>query len=183
MFLFVFIFTFSHSSLSGSASITRVRGSFLPAYDFSLDTYFLGKIPEPYRQLCLSISAKTKIPLKVIYRLVENESNWDEKAYNKNKNGTFDVGLAQINSNNFEYFYWKILKFEPYKRINYTEYFYSPVNNLWAGFLYLRWLLDYYDNDYEKAIMAYNCGLGNVNKGNIPRTTVKYAQKILEKSL
>ena len=40
----------------------------------------------------------------------------------------------------------------------------DPKTNINMGCYYLRYLLDYYNNDQELALAAYNAGMGNVDK-------------------
>ena len=40
----------------------------------------------------------------------------------------------------------------------------NPETNIDMGCFYLRYLLDYYDDDLQLALAAYNAGMGNVNK-------------------
>jgi soluble lytic murein transglycosylase-like protein len=46
----------------------------------------------------------------------------------------------------------------------------DPLANLEGGARYLRYLLDHFDGDIEKALAAYNAGPGRVEQaGGIPR--------------
>jgi len=49
------------------------------------------------------------------------------------------------------------------RRFGVTNAF-DPKENIQGGVRYLRFLLDYYNNDYPKAIAAYNAGEGAVDK-------------------
>src|SRR5262245_3382775 len=63
---------------------------------------------------------------------------------------------------------------------------YDPLENIRGGVLYLRSLLDQFDNNEELALAAYNAGPGAVNKygGTIPpyRETQDYVSRIRSKS-
>jgi soluble lytic murein transglycosylase-like protein len=57
----------------------------------------------------------------------------------------------------------------------------EPTANIAGGTRYLRWLLDNFDGDVQRALAGYNAGEGNVNKyGGVPpfRETVNYVAKI-----
>jgi hypothetical protein len=43
---------------------------------------------------------------------------------------------------------------------------FDPVQNITGGVKYLRWLIDYFQEDYTKVIAAYNAGEGAVRKHN-----------------
>ena len=56
---------------------------------------------------------------------------------------------------------------------------YDPAQNIEGGTKYIARLIRQYRGNVAKALMAYNCGPGNVNKGRIPASTRKYARSIL----
>ena len=56
---------------------------------------------------------------------------------------------------------------------------YDPAQNIEGGTKYLARLIRRYKGDISKALMAYNCGPGNVDKGRIPRASRDYARKVL----
>ncbi|MFZ5453554.1 MAG: lytic transglycosylase domain-containing protein [Thermodesulfobacteriota bacterium] len=55
---------------------------------------------------------------------------------------------------------------------------YDPAENINGGTKYLRELLDRYDGNVAKAVAAYNCGMGNVEKGRLPQETRNYLQLV-----
>lgn len=60
---------------------------------------------------------------------------------------------------------------------------YSPEENIRGGVGFLKDLLERYDNDYKKALAAYNAGPGAVDKyGGVPeyRETKDYVDKVLK---
>ena len=56
---------------------------------------------------------------------------------------------------------------------------YDPAQNIAGGSKYLARLVKKYKGDVSKALMAYNCGPGNVNKGRIPKASKAYAKKVM----
>ena len=56
---------------------------------------------------------------------------------------------------------------------------FDPAQNIEGGTKYLARLIRRYNGDISKALMAYNCGPGNVDRGRIPQASRDYARKIL----
>ena len=69
------------------------------------------------------------------------------KAYNKNNNGTFDSGLMQINSCNYE---WLT------EELGITD-FYDPEQNIKCGVFMIADLMDRHEGVHE-ILMCYNMG-------------------------
>lgn len=176
---FIILLLYSPQILLSSNNPTQVREVFFKLPTLTEEQVYFYRIPSNYRQTCKELAENLHISYKVMYNLVLKESDWNSKAINKNKNGTYDIGLTQINSSNFEYFYWKILKKDITKSVNFKSFYLVPETNLKTGMLYLRWLLNYFDQDYYKAVMAYNCGLTKVKRGDIPPSTYNYVHFIL----
>ena len=110
--LFLLVLTINIASLSSlSTYIKKYNTSVLASPLFKEENY-LYRIPQVYRSICSSLSKELDLPIRIIYNLIEKESNWRANSKNKNSNGSYDIGIAQINSNNFEYFYWKLFKLE-----------------------------------------------------------------------
>jgi hypothetical protein len=59
---------------------------------------------------------------------------------------------------------------------------YDPYENVMGGTRYLKGLLDRYGGDVDRALAAYNWGMGNVEKypGRLPRETRTYISRIKE---
>ncbi len=59
---------------------------------------------------------------------------------------------------------------------------YDPYENVMGGTRYLKGLLDRYGGDIDRALAAYNWGMGNVEKypGRLPRETRTYISRIKE---
>jgi hypothetical protein len=102
------------------------------------DFYYFLFIPKEYKEICKQINKELNIPFKVIYNLVLKESRWRKGARNIN-DSSYDIGLVQINSRNFDYFYWNFNKFLKERKLGlrnteeqYKKYFYDPEINLWT---------------------------------------------------
>jgi soluble lytic murein transglycosylase-like protein len=59
---------------------------------------------------------------------------------------------------------------------------YDSYENIMGGTRYLKGLLDRYDGNVDRALAAYNWGMGNVerNPGKLPRETRTYISRIKE---
>lgn len=149
------------------------------------DFYYFLFIPKEYREICKQINKELDIPYKIIYNLVLKESRWREGA--KNVNATsYDIGLVQINSRNFDYFYWNFNRFIKERKLGirnteeqYREYFFNPEINLWTGFSYLKFLINHYRGEVYWALVAYNCGYNKVDSGRAVESSKLYASFIL----
>jgi len=103
---------------------------------------------------------------EVFTRLIARESSWNPNA--KGANG--EIGYTQI-----------MLEtgVDPgygVKPINDRN---DPIDNLRFGAEYLGALVKEYNGDYNKALMAYNGGPGNVNKGTVSDAAQKYAAEVM----
>lgn len=128
-------------------------------------------IPSKYRAYVLEVCDTYKVPIYVLSRLIEKESNWNYKCINYNYNGTVDKGLVQINSSNIEYFSWKFnhgVTINPF----------NPWTSIRISAQYLHHLFKQFGN-WKEAVMAYNAGPTRVSNDRIPITTKQYAKYIL----
>ena len=97
----------------------------------------------------------------LLYTIAKVESNLNPNAINKNKNGTYDIGLMQINS-----------KWLPVlKRYGITEKdLYNPCQNVFVG----AWVLAQCINKFGQTWKAIDC----YNKGSKAKNNSKYVWKI-----
>ncbi len=58
---------------------------------------------------------------------------------------------------------------------------YDPAQNIEGGTKYIAQLIKQFGGDVSKALMAYNCGPGNVKKGHVPAAAKKYAQQVMQR--
>lgn len=98
----------------------------------------------------------------LLYAIAKVESNLNWRALNKNRNGTYDIGLMQINSR-----WLPILKrYGLYNKSSIWE----PCYNTMVGAWVLRHCIDRYGNTW-KAIDCYN-------KGSKARENSQYVWKV-----
>lgn len=89
-----------------------------------------------------------------VLAIMWQETHYNASLTNENDNGTIDYGLMQINSSN------KAMLVDNLGVTNLLD----PQQNICCGCYIIKTLLNYYDGNTRKAIMAYNMGVGNVDK-------------------
>lgn len=120
----------------------------------------------------------------IIYAIIKAESNFDEKA----KSESNAIGLMQIMETT-------AIETASKMELEITEEdLFNPEINIKIGLNYFAYLVEQYNNNYALAIVAYNAGIGNVNKWiengtikpdgtdieNVPfKETNNYVRKIL----
>jgi len=120
----------------------------------------------PWLQL---LTTEYEVPLWLVARLVQVESSWNERAINRNRNGTYDYGLFQLNSDYIEYFEWK-----------YSVEDLNPFNWKQSAEVAVKHLRKLYEatGSWYEATLAYNCGLSKLRSGSIPESSLRYADAI-----
>ncbi len=117
-----------------------------------------------------STCVEYNVPILLVVKLLYKESNFDVNAINYNSNGTIDKGIAQINSDYLEYFEWKYnMEINPFNFENSIDFCIKHLYTLYRS-----------TNDWYLTVCAYNAGLNKVRTGDIPVSTVHYAQYIVD---
>ena len=150
-----------------------------------VDKMIMKKIyPLKYSEYVEKYADEYKIDKYMVYALIKAESN-----FNKNAKSSSDaVGLMQIMENT-------AIETANKMNLNVTEKdLYNPELNIQIGLKYFADLVEKYDENYSLAIIAYNAGIGNVDKWieegdikedasdieNVPfKETNNYVRKIL----
>ncbi|WP_297882930.1 lytic transglycosylase domain-containing protein [uncultured Campylobacter sp.] len=99
-----------------------------------------------YNKLFIKYGKFYDIPAELLWGIAKTESNFNAKAYNKNKNGTFDIGLMQINS---------VHKAKLLEQNLDLDDLYEPETNIRFGAKILRSCIDMHGFNY-KALNCYN---------------------------
>ncbi|MFM7403187.1 MAG: lytic transglycosylase domain-containing protein [Erythrobacter sp.] len=135
----------------------------LPASAIADPARSAAAIPPRYAAKIAELAARFDLSPSLLEALVWQESRWRENAVSP----VGAQGLAQLMPGTARY-----LGVDPR----------DPFANLEGGARYLREQLDRFDGDLEKALAAYNAGLGRVERaGGIPniRETQQYVAAII----
>ena len=107
--------------------------------------------------------------------LVENPEDNPMALSKPNKDGSYDVGLFQLNSRyvytTFKNRYW-----------NFYDVEFDPMNwqhNTYVAIRLMKDLLDSFNGDMTMAATAYNCGAGRTIAGDIPQSTKIYVARVM----
>jgi hypothetical protein len=114
----------------------------------------------------LSNCAMYDIPPALAFALCWEESRYTIRALNRNRNGTVDRGLFQLNSETF-----------PNLAV---EDFYNPGINARHGLAHLRWCLNTAGTEVA-ALAMYNAGTARVRSVGTPKHTLDYVSRILKR--
>lgn len=125
----------------------------------------LLSVPSNFMPFIKEASSTYRIPTELIHAVISVESNYNPNAVSsKGARGLMQLMPAtarRFGTNNAS----------------------DPRQNILTGSRYLRWLLDFFDEDVELAIAAYNAGEAAVVKAGhkIPRftETQRYVPKVL----
>lgn len=125
----------------------------------------LSAIPSDYRAFVQEASQATQVPSELIHAVISVESNYNPRALSPKG----AQGLMQLMP-------------QTAKRFGSVNSW-DPRQNILTGSKYLRWLLDFFDQNVELAVAAYNAGESAVvNAGRqIPQyaETVRYVPKVM----
>ena len=137
---------------------------------------------ENYYDLVMKYSSKYRVPPELVFAVINVESNYDKNAVSS----AGAIGLMQIMPSTYE---WIASIFGDSANVSRL---YIPKVNVEYGTYYLRYLYDIFDCSWEKALIAYNWGMGNFMRfieehgyiegdfGSIPISeTRNYVRKVL----
>ena len=128
----------------------------VPALPVLLAAFLIYFFPMKYYDEVNEASKRFKVDKKLIFAIIKIESNFNKDAVS-NKGAT---GLMQVMPSTAEW----ILK----KNSRDSDFYnlYNPAHNIEVGVMYLRYLLDKYEGDVEKTLIAYNAGPSRVKDGS-----------------
>lgn len=152
---------------------------------FIFDLIFVGidrlLYPDGYDELVEKYSSEYSVPKELVFAVIKAESDFESDA--KSSKGA--IGLMQIMPSTYEWLAGK-LGDPPF-----SQMLYNPETNIKYGTYYLQYLYSKFGS-WEKALMAYNWGEGNLaefleendyTEGDFDSIPVKetrnYVQKVL----
>lgn len=155
----------NEDEIASTLLIEAEKVALAPLTEASAEPGFLAKVPAGYLPFIQEASATYQIPSALIHAVILVESNYNPRAMSpKGAQGLMQLMPATAkrfgNANSWD-----------------------PRQNILTGSKYLRWLLDYFGDDLELTIAAYNAGEGAVMQAGrrIPKfaETEKYVPKVL----
>lgn len=131
-------------------TITITKTVSVPSYEVDklpeveAPTYFDIPLSHSLQNYIYEICADEEVPITLVMAMIDHESNFNPEVVSE----TDDYGLMQINKINHDQLA------EDYQCANML----NPYQNIFCGVKVLSSYLKEYDNDYAKALMAYNMG-------------------------
>ena len=119
-----------------------------------------------HRRMAAQYAERYGVDPEIFTRLVAKESNWNPNA----KGAAGEIGYTQIMAET---------GMNPGLGVTPIKDRSDPLDNLRFGAEYLGALIEYYDGDYSRALMAYNGGMGNVDKGTVSKAARSYASDLM----
>ena len=115
-------------------------------------------------KVVLSNTVNYDIAPALAFALCWEESRYNPRAFNRNRNETLDRGLFQLNSGTFP-------------KLSVDDFYDLEINARY-GLSHLRWCLDSAGTDIAGLAM-YNAGHNRVRSSGTPKTTLDYISRIL----
>lgn len=124
--------------------------------------------PLEYEEHIQAASEHYKVDPYLIAAIIESESNWNPRA----RSSRDAMGLMQLLPETAQDMV--DMGYVDGDRYDTSDLF-DPETNIVFGAAYLRYLLDYYDGAVDRAIAAYNAGIGNVEDWVVEDTALHNA--------
>ncbi len=135
---------------------------------------YLNLIEDPtIKYLTEEMCNRYDIPVEYVVRLMYVESTLGKDTFRLESNGTFSAGIMQINSVNEKPFEDMFFDLEDVEYNIFNDYV-----NVYIGCQYLDHLYNELGN-WEETFIAYNAGIGNLNRGTAPECSYDYSVFIM----
>ena len=137
--------------------LVALLGGVCAVFAYAPSTLFGSLYPLSYEELIADASDRYGISPYLVAAVIETESGWDADA----ESSAGAVGLMQLMPDTAREMAERgYVDGDAYPADDLTD----PAVNIEYGCAYLAYLLDYYDESTERAIAAYNAGMGSVNE-------------------
>ncbi|MBF0201889.1 MAG: transglycosylase SLT domain-containing protein [Desulfamplus sp.] len=158
-----------HVGYPGLLHVNHILSGLLNQYQIEriLDFYGVLARDRDIARLILKESLENHVPVNLAFALAWRESGFNPRAVNKNRNGSVDRGIFQLN--------------DSYRQEWSEDSFYDAAKNVKEGVLHLKQCLEDTGWDIARALGAYNAGLNASLKGRLSVSTLKYIDDILKK--
>jgi soluble lytic murein transglycosylase-like protein len=103
------------------------------------------------------------VPIELAWRLIKWESNWNEQAWNRNTDGSRDLGIMQLNDRWYDDF---AVRYNAGRPVD--PWMWRPAMDI--GLAHLARLYSVVGN-WPGAVASYNVGLTRYRRGRLPQST------------
>ena len=138
-------------------AVVALLGAISFVYSYAPSVLFGSLYPLEYEEYIIESSERHGVDPYLVAAVINTESNWDEDA----ESSAGAIGLMQVMpetaSNMAD---WELVDSSVYDPEDLT----NPATNIEYGCAVLGYLLEYYSGSSDKAIAAYNAGMGNVDE-------------------
>lgn len=153
------------SNADDTATTLLIEAEKIAALPMPVEVTFASAVPASYWPFIQEASLAYQLPSELIHAVILVESNYNPRARSlKGAQGLMQLMPATA------------------KRFGSADNW-DPRQNILTGAKYLRWLMDYFGEDMELTIAAYNAGEGAVMQAGrkVPKfaETEKYVPKVL----
>lgn len=140
--------------------VTIIENETIPIYDVPLD--------KDLQKYIYKLSKIKNVPYELVLGVIKTESNFNPALSHKNKNGSTDKGLMQINSVHKKWC----------NELGITDLF-DPYQNVKIGVEMLSNIYKEYPN-IHKTMMIYNMGISGAKRNwKVGRGTTTYSRKVV----
>ena len=131
------------------------------------------KVPEEYRDMFTDAAASAGIPLWALESVAYIETGFNPGAMSApREDGNCDLGMMQFNSKYLEWYARRYNGAEPFDPLD-------PGEAIPIAAKHLSFLYDHYGT-WADACLAYNAGIGAVDRDEIPESSYQYLIKFYE---
>lgn len=127
------------------------------AFSYAPSFLFQALYPLEYEELILESSIRHGLDPYLVAAVIDTESDWDADA--ESSKGA--LGLMQLMPETAaDMAEWGLVDSSVYDEDDLSD----PATNIEYGCAFLAYLLEYYNGSTDKAVAAYNAGMGNVDE-------------------